>query len=159
VAAFVVIIVMMLTLVTGCKNEEADRAADVRAVKEVLTQYGEATNAGDFDRWISLWATDGTRMAPNSPPQFGRAQIEEAIKPAFDAFDLDMTIQIEEARVDGDLGMTRCTYTFKLTPKGGGDEMVVDPDGKALTLYERQADGSWKIVYDCFNTNVVPSEG
>jgi len=26
--------------------------------------------------------------------------------------------------------------------------------GKALTLYQRQSDGSWKIIYDCYNSSV-----
>ena len=81
------------------------------------------------------------------------------MKPGFDAMDLDITINtIEEAKVYGDLALTRCTYTLKMTPKAGGDEIVSEPDGKALTLYERQADGSWKIIYDCFNSNVAPSQ-
>jgi uncharacterized protein (TIGR02246 family) len=149
----------MLFRVAGCKNKEAIMEADVNAIKKVLTQYGASANAGDFDLWISLWADDGTRMAQNAPPQFGREQIREAVKPAFDAFDLGMTIHIQEAKVYGDLGLTRCAYALKLTPKGGGDEIVVDPDGKSLTLFEKQADGSWKIVYDCFNTNVAPAGG
>ena len=131
---------------------------DVAAVKEVLGQYAVACNTNDFDLWISLWADDGTRMPPNGPATVGKGPLREALKPAFDAMNLDMTIHIEEAKVYGDLGLTRAAYTFKMTPKAGGDEIVVDPDGKALTLYERQGDGSWKIAYDCFNSNVLPSQ-
>ena len=46
-------------------------------------------------------------------------------------------------------------YSLKATLKEGGDPLDVMPDGKALTLYERQSDGSWKIVYDCFNSNTA----
>jgi steroid delta-isomerase-like uncharacterized protein len=44
-----------------------------------------------------------------------------------------------------------------MTPKAGGETIHAMRDGKALTLYERQSDGSWKIVYDCFNSNVPPT--
>ncbi|NIN65993.1 MAG: SgcJ/EcaC family oxidoreductase [Anaerolineae bacterium] len=128
-------------------------------IKEVLNQYAVACNTGDFDLWISLWADDGTRMPSNAPATVGKEQLREALKPDFEAMNLDMTIHIEEAKVYGDLGLTRCTYTLKMTPKAGGEEIIAQPDGKALTLYERQSDGSWKIVYDCFNSNVPPSEG
>jgi uncharacterized protein (TIGR02246 family) len=132
---------------------------DSAAIKEVLNQYAVAVNSGDFDLWMSLWADDGTQMPPNEPVHVGKEQIREANKPAFDAMDLEITIDsIEEAKVYGDLGLTRCAYTLKATPKAGGEEIVVEPDGKALTLYERQPDGSWKIVYDCFNSNVAPSQ-
>ena len=72
---------------------------------------------------------------------------------------LDIAIvSIEDAKVHGDLGLTRCTYTLKATPKAGGETINAMPDGKALTLYGRQSDGSWKIVYDCFNSNVPPEQ-
>ena len=128
-------------------------------IKEVLNQYAVACNSNDFDLWISLWADDATRMPADAPANLGKEQIREAVKPLFDAMNLDMTIHIEEAKVYGDLGLTRCTFTFKVTPKAGGEEIVAFPDGKSLTLYKRQSDGSWKIVYDCFNSNVSPSEG
>jgi uncharacterized protein (TIGR02246 family) len=128
-------------------------------IKEVLNQYAVACNTGDFDLWISLWADDGTRMPSNAPATVGKEQLREAVKPDFQAMNLDMTIHIEDAKVYGDLGLTRCTYTLRMTPKAGGEEIIAAPDGKALTLYERQSDGSWKIVYDCFNSNVPPSEG
>ena len=38
----------------------------------------------------------------------------------------------------------------------GQDPINAVPEGKALTLYDRQADGGWKISYDCFNSNVAP---
>lgn len=153
-----VITIMVLCLTSGCGSEEADMEADVYGVKDVLGQYAVAANGGDLDSWISLWADGGTRMAPNTPPQVGKNVIGEDMKPLFDGFDIDITVHIEEASVHGDLGLTRSSFTLKMTPKTGGDEMVFEPDGKALTVYERQADGSWKIVYDCFNTNVPPSQ-
>jgi uncharacterized protein (TIGR02246 family) len=135
------------------KNE-----ADVTAIKEVLNQYAVAANAGDFDLWISLWADDGVRMAPDAPAIIGKEQIREAMKSAFDQMNLDIAISIEDARVHGDLGLTRCKYRIDMTPRAGGETIHAMRDGKALTLYERQSDGSWKIVYDCFNSNVPPEQ-
>jgi len=131
------------------KNE-----ADITAIKEVLNQYAVAANAGDFDLWISLWADDAVRMAPDTPAGIGKEQIREALKPLFDQMTLDIVINIEDAKVSGDLGLTRCKCTLDMTPKAGGETIHAMRDGKALTLYERQLDGSWKIVYDCFNSNV-----
>jgi len=131
---------------------------DITAIKEVLNQYAVAVNTGDLDLWMSLWADDGVQMPPGSPARVGKEQIREGMGPLFDGMNLDITIdRLEETKVYGDLGLTRCTYTLKATPKAGGEEIVVEPDGKALTLYERQPDGSWKIAYDSFNSNVGPS--
>ncbi len=153
-----VITVLLLGLTSGCGKGEAGKEADVAAIKEILNQYAVGANTGDFDLWMSLWADDGIQMPPNTPARVGKERIREAMKPGFDAMDFDITIHsIQEAKVYGDLGLTRCTYTLKATPKGGSEQIFIEPDGKALTLSERQSDGSWKIIYDCFNSNLAPS--
>jgi uncharacterized protein (TIGR02246 family) len=128
--------------------------ADISAIKEMLNQYAVGCNTGDLDLWISLWADDGVQMPPGAPTRIGKEQIRAAMKPAFDQMNLEIAIQgIQDAKIYGGSGLTRCTYTLTMTPKAGGETINAMPDGKALTLYEKQSDGSWKIVYDCFNSN------
>ncbi len=133
------------------------RKSDIAAIKNTLKQYAKGCNTGDFDFWMSLWADDGVQMPPDAPARVGKEQIRENMKPVFDQFNLNIEVDIAEGKVYGDYGLTRCTYTLDLTPKAGGETIHAMPDGKALTLYERQSDGSWKIVYDCFNSNVPPT--
>lgn len=133
--------------------------ADITAVKEVLSQYAVGCNTGDFDLWISLWADHGIQMPPDTPARIGKEQIQEGMKPVFDEMTLDISItSIDDAKVYSDLGITYCNYTLAMTPKAGGETIHAMPDGKALTLSERQSDGSWKIVYDCFNSNCPPKQ-
>jgi uncharacterized protein (TIGR02246 family) len=130
---------------------------DITALKEMLNQYAVGCDTGDFDLWISLWADDGVQMPPDAPARIGKDQIRAAMKPAFDQMDLVITINsIDDVQVHGDLGLTRCTYSLKMTPKAGGETINAMPDGKALTLFSRQSDGRWKILYDCFNSNGPP---
>ncbi len=151
------LLIILLCFNTSC--EKRDVEADIAAINEILNQYAVTCNTGDFDLWISLWADDGVQMPPGAPARIGKEQIREGMKPTFDQMNLYIAItSIEEPKVYGDLGLTRCTYTLKMTPKAGGETINAMPDGKALTLYERQSDGSWKIVYDCFNSNVPPKQ-
>ena len=74
------------------------------------------------------------------------------MKSAFDRMNIDLKINsIIDAKVHGDMGLTVCTYTMKMTPKKGGNTINAVPDGKVLTVYEKQPNGSWKIAYDCSN--------
>lgn len=129
---------------------------DTAVIKQVLRQYVLGVNTGDFDLWMSLWSDNGIQMPPDSPAFTGREQIRDGNKSYFDEMTMEMDLlAIEEAKIHGDLGMTRCRYTLKVTPKAGGETIVAMPDGKALTLYERQADGAWKIAYDCYNSSTT----
>ena len=126
---------------------------DSAAIEEVLHQYAAAINTGDFDLWLSLWTEDGKQMPPDGPSNIGKDQIRESMT-AF--FELDATMvlsSIEESRIIGDFGLTRCLYSIRGITKSG-EAVEVMRDGKALTLYEKQPDGIWKIAYDCFNSNV-----
>ena len=155
----VVLVLLVLFTTLSCSKQvsEADLEADKTAIKQVLSQYEAAANSGNFDLWISLWADDGVRMPPGALTKEGVAQITEEMEPLFEQMKFDIKItSVEEATVSGDIGLTRCSYNLSAIPKEGGDKIIIDPDGKALTLYRRQSDGTWKIAYDCFNTNITP---
>lgn len=137
---------------------DKERKEDITAIEDMLNQYAVGCNTGDFDLWMSLWADDGTQMPPDAPARKGKEQIREGMKPIFDDMKLDIDIKsVDSVEVHGDLGLTTCKYTLKLTPKAGGETINAMPDGKALTLFRKQPDKSWKIVYDCFNSNVPPT--
>ena len=128
---------------------------DIAAIRGILDQFAVCASNGDFDLWMSLWTDHGIQMPPDAPALIGKEQIREGMKPAFDQMNLELTIlSIEDAKIYSDLGLTRCIYTLKMTPKAGGETLNAMAPGKALTLYERQSDGDWKIAYDCFNSSV-----
>jgi ketosteroid isomerase-like protein len=96
-------------------------------------------------------------MPPNAPASLGKEQLRANMEPAFDNFTFEMALYIEETQVSGDLGFARGNYTVAITPKAGGETIITMPDGKFLTIYKRQADGSWKISHDCYNSNLPPT--
>jgi uncharacterized protein (TIGR02246 family) len=135
-------------------NENRNGAEAIRAA---IQQYENAANAGDFELWIDNWAEDGIQMPPNTPPRVGKAEIAAAMQPAFETLDLDIDIyEIHEIIVFGNTGLARVSYSIWATPKTGGDPFPIEPGGKALTIFMHQPGGEWKIVYDCFNSNLPP---
>jgi ketosteroid isomerase-like protein len=146
----------MLVLTEYIQKEKADVEADIAAIDEVLVQYGTASSNGDLDLWLSLHADDVVKMGPNAPTIYGIEALRASNEFFFDNFTVDGASYPEETYVDGDMGFTRGNYTLTITPKAGGDPSYVD--GKYLTICKRQADGSWKISHDCYNSNVPPAQ-
>jgi len=128
---------------------ERGNKADISAIKEIWRQYAATIDAGDFEGWISLWMDDGIQMPPDTPARIGKEQIRKGMKPAFDQFILKMGITNKETTISGDFGFARGTFTETLIPKAGGEAEKYE--GKYLTIFEKQMDGSWKIARDCFN--------
>ena len=135
-----------------------DKESDIAAIKEVFDQYVECLNTGNFDLFMSFWADDAVQMSGNTPTRIGKEQIRMGFKPAFNMMNLEMDIpSLDEIEVFGDIGLTRCTYTLKMTPKAGGETITAVPNGRDLALLKRQSDGSWKFAYDSSNSPVPPS--
>ena len=162
--SMVLTLALLLCFAFSCQQqgeevaEEAEPAvdveADIAAINELWNQYASAVTTGDLDLWISLWTDNGIQMAPDAPAVIGKEQIRAKYESIFGQVIFKMAITNEEVRVAADWAFSRGTYTASITPKAGGETTEID--GKYLTILERQTDGSWKIVRDCFNSNVPP---
>ena len=126
------------------------------AVNDIWNQYASSLNSGDVDRWISLWTEDGVQMPPDSPPVIGRTQIRTTMKAILDYFAFDIAVTPQEVRAAGDWAFSRGIYKATMTPKKGGKTVLID--GKYMSILQRQADGSWKIHRDIFNSNTRPNK-
>ncbi|MFQ5792778.1 MAG: YybH family protein, partial [Acidobacteriota bacterium] len=135
--------------------EAAQVEADIAAINEIWNQYSSSLKSGDAERWISLWTDDGVQMPPDEPPVIGREQIGAGTKGFLDEFVVEsFDITTAEVRVAGDWAFARGTFKGAYVPKEGGEAFF--DDGKFMTILQRQADGSWKIHRDIFNSNVPP---
>jgi uncharacterized protein (TIGR02246 family) len=130
---------------------------DVAHIYALWDAYAKAVNAADIERWMALWDEEGIRMAPNSPASVGTEQIRADIEPLFALVDFELVnIAPDEVQVLGDRAYSHGTYTFLMKSKKGDN--LVEDSGKFLTILKKQADGSWKIIVDCFNADLPRHE-
>ena len=127
-----------------------DVAAVAEAIDAVWREYEASQIAGDPDRWIALWAEDGVQLPPGSPPVVGKAAIDARDRSDLEVNDYSQfVITNREVEVNGDLAFARGDFMVTVAPKSGGDPM--DFEGKYMTIFRQQPDGSWKIYRDIFN--------
>ena len=150
----IVYLVLVLVLVlSACGPSEADEKAKIQGA---MDEYSAAVLEGNLERWISIWQEDGVRMPANQPQAVGVEQIKASVAPGFEMFNTDMfNINMDEIQVLGDEAYARGVFSYAMTPKGGGDR--IESNGKFLTLFEKQEDGSWKIAVDSFSENAPPA--
>jgi uncharacterized protein (TIGR02246 family) len=122
------------------------------AVEKTWDAWSSTLMRGDADGWIALWDDDPVQMPPGVPTRHGKQAILEAMKASlrkgsYEAFEIDL----EESAADGDIGFARGNGRYTFTPAAGGQKSHVD--AKYLTIFKRQADGSWKVHCDCVNLN------
>ena len=81
----------------GCAlQQRSDDAGVTAAVNDVWEQYSASLNAGDLERWLSLWTEDGVQMPPGEPPVVGKERIRARNQGFLDRFTFDTSITNEE---------------------------------------------------------------
>jgi ketosteroid isomerase-like protein len=147
------VILAAILVITGCATMgESDQDAFHAVVEQTWEKYSAAINAGDADAWITLWDENGVQMPPDTPWRTGKQAIDAAHRQGSAL--QDFTIYLDETVAAGGYGYARGTYSFVIP--ASADSPRLKFEGKYLTIYKRQADGSWKIYRDCFNFNGPP---
>lgn len=141
------------------ESEEMDKAPTAAEIAAVRTAIEAANNmavaavtAGDVTKLLANYADDAVFMFPNAPAMRGRAEIEAGIKKMMEgATFTNMKFTTEDVMLAGDMAVETGSNEMTITPKGG--KAMVDK-GKYITVWKRQADGSWKIVRDVSNSDL-----
>ena len=122
---------------------------DFAAIEAQTKNYIEAMQANNWAGAMAIYAEDAIIMPPNSPAIGGRANIQAFLEtfPPLNNF----SIKIVEIEGRGDMAYVRGTYRMTLTPEGG--EAITD-SGKYIEIRKKQADGSWLLTHDIFNSDV-----
>jgi ketosteroid isomerase-like protein len=145
-------------LAQGCSTEtEPTFAEDLAAITAFNERYLQSINEEDIAA-LSALTTDGHIMLPpNSEPVVGKAANDALNGGAFQRYEFSETWRPVETVVDGDLGFQRGTFTVIATPRGDGDRIEVN--GSFLRIYQRQANGEWRMTRDMFNSSAPLTQG
>jgi len=106
-------------------------------------------NANDSKGAVALYTDDAMVMAPNEAAVQGKAAIQAWMEapPPISNFQMQ-SLEIEGR---GDLAYDRGTYSVTVTPAGAAP---IEVHGKYLTILRKQADGSWKVQRDIWNSDL-----
>ncbi|HSS79492.1 MAG TPA: SgcJ/EcaC family oxidoreductase [Thermoanaerobaculia bacterium] len=125
----------------------AEALADVRrAIDKGNAQWSEGWAKGDAAMVAAIFADDGVQLAGSGKLIKGRQQIMERQKAAMQGSDPGVKVTVTTVNVwlDGDVAYETGKYKYEYTEKGkpGKDE------GRYVTIWKRQKDGSWKLTMD-----------
>jgi uncharacterized protein (TIGR02246 family) len=152
--------VLVAVLLAACAAEApppaapppADPAAVRSAIESANTKAAAALMAGDTTTAWSHYTDDAVIMMANEKPWRGRAEWSQGFGGLMSVMTLkNVSFRTTDVVVEGDLAVETGEYTMTLQPKGGKD---IPDEGKYMTVWKKQADGSWKIIRDISNTSL-----
>jgi uncharacterized protein (TIGR02246 family) len=141
-------------ILTGCSQSPApdNREADAKALREgEVAAFVKDWGGKDADRIAAHYATDANVMIPNTPLMTGKDAVGKGMKDALADPNWSLVLQPVQVEVSkgGDIGYTRGTYL--LTATDPPTKKVATEKGRFITIFRKEADGSWKAIQDMNN--------
>ena len=130
---------------------DADRAAIQKVADDAVAIMNAASP--DLDAYTrAYYAPDAVVLPPNEPAVTGEAAIAAMLKsfPPISNFRFDL-VHVEGT---SDMAWVQGTYSMTMTPEGSAP---VNDSGKYIEIWKKQADGSWRVARDIFNSDLPPS--
>ena len=126
---------------------EADKAAIDSVAVQALAIANGSKDWMEYAR--AYYAEDGIMMAPNAEP----AQGIEAIAALFEAMPPFADLAFETLDIQGSSHMAWARGRFTAVWMVPGMDPMPD-EGSYLEIWKRQADGSWRVAMDIFNSDL-----
>jgi ketosteroid isomerase-like protein len=123
---------------------------EVAAIRDTAAAYHEAAVAKDWDAVSTFFTTDAVAMPPHQPMVQGRADIKEWYASFPPVTDVELPIVEIDGR--GDMAYSRGTYSMTMVMEGVPEPVTLI--GKNLVIWRKQADGSWLIAVEMFNSDL-----
>lgn len=148
----------MVAILAGCGDSapKVDKAAIEKSVRAVEAAMGKAADARDAGAFAANYTADAIMMVPSQPAMKTRDAIKNGLGELFKdpALKLDASSDRIEISENGDMAASRGIFTMTLT---GPNKEVIHDHGSYVTVFRKQADGSWRAVMDINNSEVAPA--
>jgi ketosteroid isomerase-like protein len=121
------------------------------AVRRITQEWALACNTKHLDDLLDLYVADAMVMRSNYPPVRGAAAVREFFFGALDAGLGDVELEPLRLEVAGDMAYEagRCKA---LVPSATGKRR--EERGKYVWVCARQPNGEWKLVVDCWSSDL-----
>ena len=111
----------------------------------------EASEGRDVERIVSYWSADAVVAPPGQPPIVGREALRKYVQDSYQIPGFNITWEATaDPEFSPDLSMAYMWARNKVSftdPDGN----LVSLQGRALTVWRREADGEWRCTADIWN--------
>jgi ketosteroid isomerase-like protein len=143
--------VMVFLVLTPSVARPQMKSVGIDGVRTADSAWLKAYAAKDLDKTMAFCDEQSSVLPSNAPLATGKKAIVKLFAEAFASQDLTWHIDKAGVARSGDLGYTSGSYV--MTFKDAIGKTLTDK-GKYLTVWKKQADGSWKVLFDMFNSDL-----
>lgn len=116
---------------------------DEHLIRQLVSQWMEASRRGDIDTVLDLMSEDAIFMVPGREP-FGREEFR-ALSQGISEAEVEGHAEIRELNILGDWAWLRNYIEITVRPRGGEP---VRRSGYTLSILKKDPDGRWHLERD-----------
>jgi uncharacterized protein (TIGR02246 family) len=143
-------------MIAACTKASDTRDADVQAIRSLESTWNQDYASKNAEKLTAYYTDDAVLMAPGMAPAAGKDAIHTMISQMIT--DPALSLKFQASKVDaaksGDMAYSQGSYTMTMTDPT--TKQMVNDHGSYVTVYHKQADGSWKVVSDIATSSVPP---
>jgi ketosteroid isomerase-like protein len=133
------------------KSPEFDTAAVKAAIDSANSNFSSSFSKGDAHAMASFYTDSATVLPPNMDTVSGRNSIEKFWYGYIKMGNGDIKLTTSDLFGSGNLAVETGVYNLNIQPQGM--ELIQD-HGKYLVVWQKQGDGSWKMIRDMWSSNI-----
>jgi ketosteroid isomerase-like protein len=147
--------IALFSLAFVCVAKAADTKIE-QALRDLDAQWSKDAGSKNVDKTVSYYAESAVVMPPNAAAATTKEAIRSAWKEMLTTPGAAIswkTTKVEVAK-SADLAYVSGTYEETMTDASG---KPVNDRGKYVEIFKKQADGTWKVVADIWNSDLPAS--
>jgi len=138
---------LTLVAIVSCNQTKVDKKAEGEKVMQLSKEWSQTIATKDVDKIVSYWADDAFLMQEGQPPLQGKQAIRQMVEESFKipGFSISWQPQSVEVSDNGDMAYLIENAQVSFTDSTG---KAITIHNKAVSIWRKQPDGSWKNVVD-----------
>ena len=142
----------IFTFLTGCSDPKIDTKVEGDKLMQISREWSKLAATDSIEKIVSYWADDAVMMPPGQPPLKGKKAIREMIEgtskiPGFKISWEPLSVSVSKS---GDMAYMIEHNQITVNDTSG---KPITEFNKVVTVWRKEADGSWKNVVDMWNAD------
>ena len=138
---------VLLTTILSCTQKKADTKAEGEKIVQLSKEWSEAASKNDVEKTVSYWADDAILISAGQPTLNGKDAIRKMVEESFKMPGFKISWQPQNVVVSENGDMAYMIEDSQMT-FSDSTEKSTTLNNKAVSIWRKQSDGSWKNVVD-----------
>jgi ketosteroid isomerase-like protein len=144
-------ILFLFSVLLACSTPQINAKMEGERLMQISRDWSKTASGDSIEKTLSYWADDAVVMAPGQPALIGKQAIREMIMsmakiPGFKISWEPLTVSLSKS---GDIAYMIEQNVITVNDSLGKQ---VTEFNKSVTIWRKEADGSWKNIVDIWNS-------